>query len=189
MKAIYTESFKTIMEARYCILFSLILYSGSVIAGWLYGGELSFLEDQVRKLAEQFADKSAPVFISKVFARNLLATYLVMCIFSFFGVFPSFSALFNGLLLGWIVMKFFGISESNFLLMLIPHGAFEWPAMMIGWGIGIWRGIGYRFSREQTTYFQRWIKANKVFFTIVVPLLIVAAIIEGRFHIFGNFNR
>ena len=184
IKNIFSEALETSSEARYCILLALVLYCCSAIAGWIYGEDFQFLEDQVKALAAQFADKSAPVFIAKVFLRNLFATYLVMCIVPFFGVFPSISAIFNGLLLGWVTLMSSGMSGPEFILMLIPHGAFEWPAMMIGWGTGLWRGFGYRFSKKQTTYFERWIMANKVFLTVIVPLLIVAAIIEGRFHIF-----
>jgi len=187
MKNIYSEALKTISEARYCIIFALILYCCSAVAGWFYGDNFEFLENQIRELTKQFADKSALVFIAKVFVRNLFATYLVMCVVSIYGVFTSLSAIFNGLLLGWVALKFSGVSGPNFFLMLIPHGVFEWPAMMIGWGIGIWRGVGYRFSEEQSSYFQRWKKANKVFFTVIVPLLIIAAIIEGRFHLFKDF--
>ena len=187
MKNTFLESIKTISQARYCILFALVLYVLSAVAGWISGDNFQFLEDQARELTKQFADKSAPVFITKVFVRNLLATYLVMCLVSIYGVFTSISAIFNGLLLGWIALKFSGVSRTEFFLTLIPHGVFEWPAMMIGWGIGIWRGFGYRFSTEQSSYFKRWVKANKVFFSVIVPLLIIAAIIEGRFHISKAF--
>ena len=187
IKNIFSQALETISEARYFILLALVLYCCSTVIGWFYGEEFQFLEDQVKALAEQFADKSAPVFIVKVFLRNLLATYLVMCLVPFFGVLPSISAIFNGLLLGWVTLMSSGVSGVDFILMLVPHGAFEWPAMMIAWGTGLWRGFGYRFSKKQTTYFERWIMANKVFLTVIVPLLIVAAIIEGRFHIFKTF--
>ena len=60
---------------------------------------------------------------------------------------------------------------------------FEWPAMFIAWGIGLWKGLGYRFTSGELTYSVRFRKVNIVYFTTVTPLLIVAAVIEGRYHI------
>lgn len=183
MKNIFNEALKTISEARYFILLALIIYCCSAAAGWIYGDRLNFLEDQIRELVRQFTGKSALVFIAKVFVRNLIATYIVMCVFPLFGLVPCFATVFNGLLIGWLALRFSGIQEPNFFLSLIPHGIFEWPAMMIGWGVGIWRGFGYRFANEESSYFRRWVRANEVYFIVIVPLLIAAAVIEGRFHI------
>ncbi len=80
-----------------------------------------------------------------------------------------------------------GPSLYDAALMLVPHGMFEWPAMLIAWGVGLWRGEGYRFNAVLGTYFQRWKRSNQVFFLIVLPLLLVAAIVEGRGHLFGLF--
>ena len=52
--------------------------------------------------------------------------------------------------------------------MLVPHGLFEWPAMMIAWGVGLWRGVGYRFNSDPGTYMHRWKKANQLFFMMVL---------------------
>jgi uncharacterized membrane protein SpoIIM required for sporulation len=187
MKDIFKEALKTISKARTFIFIALILYFFAAVAGWVYGDSLNFLEDQIRELARQFAGKSALVFIAKVFARNLIATYIVMCLFPLFGLVPCCATVFNGLLVGWLAIRFSGVGGPNFFLSLIPHGIFEWPAMMIGWGVGIWRGFGYRFAKEESSYFKRWVMANEVYFTVIVPLLIVAAIIEGRFHISKEF--
>ncbi len=65
----------------------------------------------------------------------------------------------------------------------MPHGIFEWPAMIIAWGFGLWRGAGYRFSANPGTYFQRWKRSNHLFFMIVLTLLLLAAMVEGRDHL------
>ena len=159
------------------------MYCCSTIAGWLYADNFSFLEDQIRRLAAQFAGKDAITFIFKIFVHNLIATYVAMCVVVLFGIVPLIIAVFNGLVLGWIIAKAPGMSETNLSVMLIPHGIFEWPAMLIAWGVGIWRGAGYRLSNTPGTWKERWEKANKVFFTVILPLLLIAAIIEGRYHI------
>ncbi len=151
--------------------------------GWAYADHLTFLEEQVKKLVAQFAGKTAIAFIFKIFLHNLIATYLAMCFVILFGAVPTIIAVFNGLILGWIIATAQARTEINIWIMIVPHGIFEWPAMIIAWGIGLWRGWGYRISDISGTWKERWETAHKVFLTVVLPLLFIAAIIEGRYHI------
>ena len=188
LKTFISESIKTISEAKHCIIFAALLYCCATLAGWVYADNFSFIEEQIKRLAAQFVDKDALTFIFKIFIHNLIATYVAMCVVVLFGIVPLIIAVFNGLVLGWIIAKTPGMSEVNFFVMLIPHGIFEWPAMLMAWGVGIWRGAGYRFSGTPGNWRQRWEKANKVFFTIILPLLLIAAIIEGRYHILKHVS-
>ena len=183
VKNLWTESRHTIFQARYCILIAAVLYCGAFLVSWLYPDNFSFLNEALKELVAQFSGKSAISFITRLFIQNLIASYLTMCIVVVFGSIPATVALFNGFMLGFVIASAPSASMLKMLSLLIPHGIFEWPAMMIAWGVGIWRGFGYRFSKTQTTYNERWLEANKVFITVVVPLLFIAAIIEGRYHI------
>ncbi len=191
MKKLYGQAIKTIVEAKYCILFVFVLYCGALITGWLFPEKFEFFEGVTEQLVEKFADKGALVFILKLFIHNLIATYFTMCLLVFFGLFPTTASVLNGLAVGWVAANASGATDSNIFLMLAPHGIFEWPAMMLGWGIGIWRGIGHRFTGNDATYAERLKQANMVYIAFVAPLLFFAAIIEGRYHIaselFGVF--
>jgi uncharacterized membrane protein SpoIIM required for sporulation len=183
IKKLLTDSKQSIFEARYCILIAAILYCGACLVSWSYPKNFSFLNEALKEFVAQFSNKSAISFIARLFIQNLIASYLSMCVVVLFGFFPATAVVFNGFILGFVIVSAPSVSASKILSLLVPHGIFEWPAMMISWGIGIWRGFGYRFSKTQTTYNERWLEANKVFITIVVPLLFIAAIIEGRYHI------
>ncbi len=183
IKEFYVEAARTLSEAKYCIFFVLFLYCCAFAAGWLRADDLEFFESLTKQLVDKFADKGAVVFILKLFIHNLVATYFTMCIFVLFGLFPVTASVLNGLAVGWIASTASVSTDSNVFLMLAPHGIFEWPAMMIGWGIGLWRGMGYRFSGSNTTYLERLKKANIAYIAFVAPLLFIAAIIEGRYHI------
>ncbi len=183
VKNLWADSRHIVFEARYCILIATILYCGSCLVSWSYPEPFLFLNEALKKLAAQFLGKSATSFILRLFIHNLITTYFDMCVFVLFGLIPVTIAVLNGFMLGFVIASAPGVSESNILSLLVPHGIFEWPAMMIAWGIGIWRGFGYRFSKTHTTYKERWLEANKVFITVVIPLLFIAAIIEGRYHI------
>ena len=179
----YIDALSTLHQARYGILIALLVYAGSCLGGWIYADALSFFQQPASGLAGKFAGKGGADFIFSLFAHNLVATYIVMCLLTLWGLVPIVTAIANGLILGWIVVTATGSSLADAAAMLVPHGIFEWPAMMIAWGVGLWRGAGYRFSLNPGTYFQRWKRSNQVFFLIVLPLLLLAAIVEGRRHL------
>lgn len=183
VKTLFSDVMETVTAARYCILIVCILFCFAIFVGWRYPDHFPFLEDQTRALAEQFVGKEGFAFFFKLLTRNLIVLYLTMCLFSAFGIVPVTVALFNGLILGWVIIKATGALDSGIAVLLVPHGIFEVPAMMIGWGIGIWRGLGYRLSTNHASYAERLKKANKVFLTVVFPLLFIASMIEGRHHI------
>lgn len=187
IKNLFAESLATLYAAKYCILIALIIYICASATGWLYPKNSPFLMEQVRELFEGFRDKNAFTFISKIFVRNLIAAYITTCIISLWGFFPSSAAILNGLLLGWVIAHLSGASSYRIAIMLIPHGVFELPAIIIGWGVGMWKGLGYQFSPFRPSYKERFKKANVVYFTVILPLLFAAAIIEGRYHIYKEF--
>jgi uncharacterized membrane protein SpoIIM required for sporulation len=187
-KTTFHDALKTISEARTWIFVALVLYACAAFVGWTRADNFSFLEAQIERLAAQFADRNAITFIFKIFLHNLIATYFAMCFVVLFGAVPTVIAIFNGLVLGWVIAKSPGGSTANIWLVLVPHGIFEWPAMSIAWGVGLWRGVGYRFSRTAGTWRERWEAANKIYFTVTLPLLFLAAVIEGRYHIFNEVS-
>ena len=113
IKKVYIESFATLYEARFCILVAVLIYSVAILTGWLFSDSFPFLEKQMRELTKEFINKSAPIFILKIFIRNLVASYIVACAISLWGLFPVFAAAANGLLLGWIVAVSAGSSPRK----------------------------------------------------------------------------
>jgi len=61
---------------------------------------------------------------------------------------------------------------------LLPHGIFEMPAIFISFGMGIKLGTFIFEKEKKKTFIEYFKKSMLVFFTIIVPLLVVAAIIE-----------
>ncbi|BBO89945.1 stage II sporulation protein M [Desulfosarcina ovata] len=186
LKREYARALATLYQARHGIAIVVVVYGAACAGGWKYAGALNFLHQTVSGLVDTFAAKRGMDFVFSLFMHNLVATYTTMCLLTLWGLVPLITAAANGLLLGWIVATAIGASIPDAAAMLVPHGLFEWPAMLISWGVSLWRGLGYRFNGLPGTYFDRWLTANRVFFLIVLPLLLVAAIIEGRAFLFSG---
>ena len=95
------------------------------------------------------------------------------------GIFPVIAAIANGYLLGFVAL----ISVNNggwfILFKLLPHGIFELPAIFISLGLGLKLGTCI-FRKEILKNFNEYfINSLRVFLFIVIPLLLIAGIIEG----------
>lgn len=108
-------------------------------------------------------------------ARTSL-TGLVFGIFA--GIFPLIILMANGYIIG-VISKIVSSERSFFeLIKLLPHGIFELPAVFISMALGL--KIGFVFLSEIS--FKKAVleleRALKIFVLIILPLLIIAAIIE-----------
>lgn len=96
-----------------------------------------------------------------------------------FGVLPVLFSLYNGYILGFVGKLSVSAEGASSLLWLLPHGIFELPAVFISLGLGLKLGT-FIFHKNKAEIFKEYIiKSLKVFILIVIPLLIIAGIIEG----------
>jgi stage II sporulation protein M len=65
------------------------------------------------------------------------------------------------------------------LLNLLPHGIFELPAIFISLGLGLKLGTTWFKKNIAETFRKYFWESLRVFVWIILPLLSVAAIIEG----------
>ena len=92
------------------------------------------------------------------------------------GIFPIWVSIQNGYIIGFVINKVVALEGPLILWKLIPHGIFELPAIFISIGVGL--KIGEKvLKRDSPGVFL--LNSLKVFLLIVLPLLIIAAVIEG----------
>ncbi len=180
---VLSQAVMTIKAARMWILAAFFIYCAAAVVAWSHSEHFDFLEVQFGSLVEQFEGLGAWEFILRIFIHNLIASYLAMCFVVFFGSIPLALAVFNGLMLGWFIDWMDHFSSLDLLIMLGPHGVFELPAMFIAFGVGMWRGVGFRLGQEHPGWLERLKRVHCVFAVFVVPLLFVAAVLEGRYHL------
>ncbi len=114
-----------------------------------------------------------------IFFNNLKSSFFGMVFGIFLGLFSIFTSLANGFVVGFI-MKL-SVSKIGILSLwkILPHGIFELPAVFISLGMGLKMG-GFIFKKEKLNFLNDSLKRSlKVFLLIVIPLLVIAAIIEA----------
>ena len=96
-----------------------------------------------------------------------------------FGIFSVFSGIVNGFVLGF-VLKVSIVNEGILSIWKIfPHGIFEIPALFISLGLGLRLGLSVFKKREKGSQGELIKKSFYTYILLVVPLLIIAAIIEA----------
>ena len=178
LSQIYKDSFVGIKEAKNYILFITGLMFLSVIIGYLFP---IFFVDAIQKILKEMIEKfiglSTGQTIIMIFWNNLGAGFLSIALGIIFGIFPIASAIINGYLIGYVMNL--AVSQGGILTLwrLFPHGIFEIPAILISMGIGLQLGVNIISKKE--IFKKKLSTAIKIFISIVVPLLVIAGIIEG----------
>lgn len=127
-----------------------------------------------REFAESLKGQGAGSLIVAIFLKNASATAASILLGVVIGIVPLFAASSNGMLLGALLLL-----QPAGLWCILPHGVFELPAVFIAWGVGIWIGL-WVFGPDRLGLLRvRLRRGGRIFLAVVLPLLVVAAIIEG----------
>jgi len=117
-----------------------------------------------------------------IFFNNAVKTLLVIVLGRFFGLLPALFLLANGAAIAIAVYsssQLRGLTHS--ILILVPHGLLELPAVLLGTSVGFmigfhsFRRVLGKADRSNTGQLGA---ALRFFLVVIVPLLIVAASIE-----------
>ena len=138
----------------------------------------------VEELMEETAGKGFVEMWAFIFFNN--TSIALISLFSVFllGVIPIFLLISNGLVIGLIssiVAKDVGLFS---LWRLLPHGIFEIPAIILSFALGI-KFAGFILKKNFKKEFKILLKDSiRAFIFIIVPLLVLAAIIEAALIIY-----
>jgi uncharacterized membrane protein SpoIIM required for sporulation len=179
---IYSESWEYIKFCRNKIYFMIGIFFAFAMIGYFIPVSQSIVEmilDYIQKILEQTKNLSGLQLIFFIFLNNVQASFLALAFGIFLGIFPVMFAIANGYVLGFVAS--FTVKQSGILSLwsLLPHGIFELFAVFISLGLGLNWGT-FIFQKNKKKFFKENIFISaKVFLFVVIPLLIIAAIIEG----------
>ena len=179
-KSMFKESVSYLKESMiyFYIILGLFLFS-SIFGFVFFENFASVFDELLKELAEKTAGLGPAELTWFIFQNNVISSLFGMLFGMFLGILPMFSSLTNGLLLGYVYAKASAIDGLGVIWMLFPHGIFELPAVFISLGLGLKLGMFIFTHNKKKNFVERLQKSLKVFLTIVLPLLVIAAIIEG----------
>ena len=140
----------------------------------------------IKEIFGKTENMSQGQLIKFIFLNNIQGSFLGMVFGVFLGIFPVISTIANGYLLGFVAN--FAIQENGIfsLWRILPHGIFELPAVFISFALGLRIGASIFSKKKFRKFNETFISCLKVFVLIIIPLLIIAAIIEGTLIFLGT---
>jgi stage II sporulation protein M len=169
------------------IALSVALFVGAALLGAIaafYIPHVSrYFNQDVAEFVKLFRALPKPQLAAAIFLNNAVKALLVMAGGVVFGLFPVIFLLANGAALG-IVLSASVISRGLLpaLLAILPHGIFEIPAILLASSMGLLLGgLAFKklFRHADISLRSELAVGMRVFARIVVPLLVVAAIVEA----------
>jgi len=182
LKEEYKQSWNYLKESKNFIYIIIAVFFVFVLIGFFVPAPDSLVEQILRfieELIEQTKGMSRGGLIKFIFLNNLQSSFYGMMLGILLGIFPIMAAIANGYLLGFVSSM--SVENGGFLVLwrLLPHGIFELPAIFISLGLGLKFGTFIFQKRKLETLKKYFFNSLKVFFLIIIPLLIIAGIIEG----------
>jgi len=177
--AIYTGSWRYLVETKYYILSIIALFILSILFGFAFPELFTQFNEILREILDETEGLSTFGLIAYIFANNFQSSLSGMLFGIVLGIFPIGATILNGTLLGYVLHLSWGVSGINEFWRLLPHGVFELPAVFISLGLGIRLGSFVFAKKKMASLAYHLYNSLLVFVLVVLPLLIIAAIIEG----------
>jgi len=178
IKDTYKNIFADIKKKKYFLVFTIFIFSLAAALSVFNPPELRgiLLEmvNAIRMLSQDLQNRSLLYVIAKIFAHNAIASFIALLSGALLSLIPLSMVIANGYVVGSVV-----IPRLSKIGLLIPHGVFELPAFVLVCSYGIWLGL-WPFKRGRIENLKLRLKQCIIIYVwIVVPLLIIAATIEG----------
>lgn len=183
----YRKSWGFIKESKTFIYFIIAIFFAFALFSFFVPPP-DFLAKQILEFIEELLKKTQGMGYFEltrfIFFNNVQSSFFGMILGILFGIFPLIAVVSNGYLLGFIASIVVNIEGVSVLWRLFPHGIFELPAIFISLGLGLKIG-SFIFQKEKLKSLKIYLKDSlRTFLFIVIPLLIVASIIEGSLIFF-----
>jgi len=188
LKKEYKKSWNYLKESKKFIWIVIGLFLTFVLIGFFIPVP-EIISKQILEFIKEILGKTESMsqgqLIKFIFLNNIQSSFLGMVFGVFLGIFPVISAIANGYLLGFVAN--FAIQDGGIfsLWRIFPHGIFELPAVFISFALGLRIGASLLNRKKFRKFNENFISCLKVFVLIVIPLLIIAAIIEGTLIFLG----
>lgn len=184
----YSTCFNYLKESKNFIYVAIGIFFVFVLLGFFISpSELirNRIIEFLKELFEETKGMSVLQLIRFIIWNNVRSSFFGIISGIVLGIFPVINAVVNGYLLGFVSSA--SVQQDGVLSLwrLFPHGIFEFPAVFISIGLGIKLG-SFIFQKKKIESLKIYlVNSAKVFIMVIVPLLLIAGIIEGILIFFG----
>ena len=179
ISALYCSAWRYLLGNVGYIIFVFALFVASILFSFAFPEFFTHFNEILRSIVDETEGLSASGLIVYIFVNNFQSSLYGLLFGVVLGVFPIGAAVLNGTLLGYVLRLSWGVSGVSEFWRLLPHGIFELPAVFISLGLGLRLGT-FVLSKEKMAFLAHNLYLSLlVFLLIVVPLLVIAAVIEG----------
>lgn len=175
----FEEGLKYLKDSMDYVWIVVGLFIFFIGVGFAFPEYFSFIDELLEDLIWQIEGMGAFDLVTFIFQNNVKSAFFALFFGVFLGVIPVINAVFNGIVLGYVLNGVWKVAGFGEFWRLLPHGIFELPAIFISLGLGIKLGMFVFAKKKIKELKSRFIKSMIVFLMIVLPLLVVAAVIEG----------
>ncbi len=116
-----------------------------------------------------------------IFINNSVKAFVAMVLGTFLGIAPLLFVFINGYIIG-VVVYFVGskVGLERVVMMLVPHGVIEIPAIILACSYGMWLGRMFlkKITGSNVSLGECVERAIRFYVKTVIPMLIVAAFVE-----------
>ncbi|MFA4960345.1 MAG: stage II sporulation protein M [Candidatus Pacearchaeota archaeon] len=183
----YRKAYEFFKKLRWFFLFSVGIFILFAVVGLIF--PIFFTEEIISLLSRitiSIEGKSLCELIIFIFSNNARSAITAFILGIGLGIFPLFILVLNGYVLGFVGNKV--IMQQGLLAFwkILPHGIFELFAVFLATGIGIKIGTNQIFKHEKINLSYNYREGLRFFIFVIIPLLLIAAIIEGLLIMFVN---
>jgi stage II sporulation protein M len=166
---------------------SLLLFGAGLVIGLMIVSHFPFLADHfgdtIASFAGMFTGMSRFKLAGAIFFNNAFKTLLAILLGTLLGIVPGIFLLANGVALG-VAWSLSSATRGPWLslLSIVPHGILELPAVFLGTSIGLMMGaqvLQRLFRSSEVKIGGELVLGLRYFCTVIVPLLLAAALVEA----------
>ncbi len=182
LKEQYKKSWNYIKESKNFIYAAIIIFVVFALIGFFVPVPADIkaqIMDYIQKIIQKTEGLGGFGLITYIFANNIQSSFTGMVFGIVLGIFPVIGSIANGYMVGFVSAMSANAAGIGSLWRLFPHGIFELPAIFISFGLGIKFGTFFYDKNAKETFLSYLRNSLRVFIFVVIPLLIIAAIIEG----------
>jgi stage II sporulation protein M len=166
----YRQIWRDLKEVKWHIFAAIAIFVAGIIVPLIIPSIGKGVISEFLGYFKTFPHKTTLALLVAIFLKNALSALVAILLGFLLGIVPVFGAVFNGIAVGAVVNM-----NPLYAFMLIPHGIFELSAIFIAWGMGIWCAGGLFHPPAVSIRVKR---SLNIYLSVIVPLLVIAAIIE-----------